>query len=316
MRFPGFYGNDGLKLRLSAAGRKLSHCYILEGPPGSGKKTLATILAAAMECEAGGEFPCGTCPACRKILKLEHPDVITVDSDTATVPIRLIRDMQADAYVKPNEGRKKVYLLPRAQDMQAPAQNALLKLLEEPPEYCAFLLMTDSIEKLLETVRSRAVTLTLSPLSRQQLMTALKEREPDAVQEDLVRAMDKSEGYLGAALKLLHTPETTLDRLAAEVTAAFASGDELKLLTALLPLEKLKRQELLSLLTGLNRTFAQAMDPGAIHTEDTRILAASCSGQQLFDAARAISYAITLLQANGSAGHAVGSLMAQLRPFS
>lgn len=135
MRFPGFYGNEGLKSRLSAAMNKggLSHCYILEGPKGSGKKTLARLLAAAMECEHTGDRPCGVCPACHKIFGGGHPDVITVDSDTATVPIRIIREMQTDAYIRPNEGRRKVYLIPRAQDMQLPAQNALLKLLEEPP---------------------------------------------------------------------------------------------------------------------------------------------------------------------------------------
>ncbi len=312
MQFPGFYGNEGLKRRLSSAQRRLSHFYILDGPAGSGKKTLAQILAAAMECEAAGEIPCGVCPACRKALKHEHPDIITVDSDTATVPIRLIRQMQADAYVRPNEGRKKIYLLPRAQDMQVPAQNALLKLLEDPPEYCAFLLMTDSAEKLLETIRSRAVVLTLSPLSRNTLAETLRRLEPNAAQEELARAMDRSEGYLGAALKVLHAPETALDQQEAALTSALASRDELKLLEALLPLEKLKRQDLITLLTGFQRTLVRAMDPGAISTEQSRLLSSACTGQQLYTAAQAVCHAISMLQANGSAGHAVGSMMAQM----
>lgn len=316
MRFPGFYGNEALKQRLSASQGKLSHCYILEGPAGSGKKTLARLLAAGMECEAPGEIPCGVCSACRKALGGGHPDIITVDSDTATVPIRLIREMQADAYVKPNEGRRKIYLIPRAQDMQIPAQNALLKLLEEPPAYCAFLLMTDSMEKLLETVRSRAVTLTLAPLSQQQLLTVLKEHRGDAAPEELARAIDKSDGYLGAALTALNTPDSALDQQAAAVIEGFSSGDELKLLEALLPLEKLKRQELLRLLEQLERCFARAMDPSALQTQSIRSLSARCTGPQLFSAARSISYAISLMQANGSAGHAVGSLMAQMRSFS
>lgn len=160
MRFPGFLGNFGLKARLSAAGDRgaLSHCYILEGPQGSGKKTLARILAAAMECESTqGETPCGVCPACRKVLGGTHPDVITVDSDTVTVPIRLIREMQQDAYIRPNEGRRKVYLIPRAQAIQRSSQNVLLKLLEEPPGYCAFLLMAENAEQLLPTVDRKSV---------------------------------------------------------------------------------------------------------------------------------------------------------------
>ncbi len=313
MGFSDLLGNESLKQRLRAGKNHFSHCYILEGPSGSGKKTLARLLSAAMECESSGELPCGQCPACRKALKNEHPDIITVDSDTATIPIRLIRDMQADAYILPNEGKRKIYLLPRAQDMQAPAQNALLKLLEEPPAYCAFILMTDSMEKLLETVRSRAVTLTLSPLSREQLYAALVKREPKASPEELARAMDKSEGYLGAALSLLHSPETALEQQVGEILSAFAARDTLQLLTTLLPLEKQKRQELLELLTDLNRCFVRAMVPGAVSSAQTKALS-GCTQQQLFHAAQAVSYAITLLQANGSAGHAVGSLLAQMQP--
>ena len=309
MRFPGFYGNDSLKMRLSAAGDRLSHCYILEGPAGSGKKTLAGLLAAAMECTTPGEKPCGTCPACRKATKGEHPDIITVDSDTATVPIRLIRQMQADAYIRPNEGRRKIYIIPRANTMQAPAQNALLKLLEEPPAYCSFLLLTDTAEKLLETVRSRAVTLTLAPLSAPQLSAAMRAQLPGTSQEEIDRAADRSGGYLGAALQLLGTPDTAMEEKAQSVASAFASGDELELVQTLTPLEKLSRTDLLQVLTILQRLFVRTMDPGGSSSVLSR-----CSSKQLYAGTQAIAHAITLLQANGSSGHAVGCLMASMRP--
>lgn len=318
MRFPGFYGNEGLKQRLSATTAKggLSHCYILEGPRGAGKKTLARLLAAAMECEGPGDSPCGTCPACHKIFGGGHPDVITVDSDKATVPISVIRDMQADAYIQPNEGRRKVYVIPRAQDMQAPAQNALLKLLEEPPSYCAFLLLTDNMEKLLSTVRSRAVVLTLYPLSEMELKTHLTQLAPNASAEALAAAMEKSEGYLGAALDLLENDETAQDQKARAFVEAYASGDECKLLEVLVPLEKLKRQELLLLLQQLYRTFTRSIDDETAETKtkEIRLLAHSATQRQRYDAAQALSHAITLLQSNGSSGHAVGALMAELRP--
>lgn len=318
MRFPSFYGNEGLKSRLSATTAKggLSHCYILEGPAGSGKKTLARLLAAAMECQGDGDVPCGTCPACHKIFGGGHPDVITVDSDRATVPISVIRDMQTDAYIRPNEGRRKVYILPRAQDMQAPAQNALLKLLEEPPAYCAFLLLTDNMEKLLPTVRSRAVVLTLYPLTQLELKQRLEQLAPNADPDALADAMEKSEGYLGAALALLREPETVQDQRARTFIEAYATGDELKILEMLVPLEKLKRQELLELLQRLYRTFTRSIDNQSAETKtkEIRLLARSATDKQRYDAAQALAHAITLLQANGSSGHAVGALMAELRP--
>jgi len=313
MRFPDFYGNEGLKLRLTSAGDRLSHCYILEGPAGSGKKTLARLLAAAMECQSAEARPCLKCAACRKVMKGEHPDVITVDSDRATVPIAKIREMQADAYIKPNEGVRKIYIIPRAQDMQGPAQNALLKLLEEPPAYCAFLLLTDSMKKLLGTVRSRAVALSLSPLSRQQLLEILALRRPDASREALARAAERSEGYLGPALDSLDRPETEQEITCGEIAAAFASGDELRLYTALLSLEKSKQAELLPLLSELHRMLIRAMDTGTVHTGAVQQLADHCSPRQLYGGAQAVSRAIELLQANGSAGHAIGTLMARMR---
>lgn len=312
MRFPGFYGNEGLKARLSAAQNRLSHCYILEGPAGSGKRTLSKILAAAMECEGQGERPCGICPACKKIFGAGHPDVITVDSDTATVPIRLIREMQTDAYTRPNEGRRKVYLLPRAQDMQLPAQNALLKLLEEPPDYCAFLLMTDNIEKLLPTVRSRAVSLTLYPLNQRELQQALQTLAPNAEPQALALAMEQSDGYLGTALSVLEHPETAQDQEVISFLKAFASGDELQLLSALVPLEKYKRQDLLQFFQALLRTFTRAMDRNSAKTPEHRLLSL-CSHEILFAATESLSHAITLLQSNVSCGHVVGMLMAELR---
>ena len=309
MRLQGLLGNDGLKARLAAG--QLSHCYILEGPAGSGRKTLAGLLAAAMECEGAGEAPCGVCGPCRKVQKGEHPDVITVDSDKATVPISLIREMQSDAYIRPNEGKRKVYIIPRAGDMQGPAQNALLKLLEEPPGYCAFLLLTESDDKLLETVRSRAVTLTLAPLSASLTRSELSRRSPEASPEAVARAADRSGGYLGRALKLLEAPDTETEQKAAGVASALASGDALKLLEALFPLEKLGKQDFLALLAELERLLLRAMSPGE-EGEISRALRASMTDRQLFGAAETVREAVNLLQANGSGGHAVGMLMAGL----
>jgi DNA polymerase-3 subunit delta' len=267
-----------------------------------------------MECTGSGEKPCGVCPSCHKIFGGGHPDVITVDSDKATVPIKVIREMQADAFIRPNEGNKKVYLIPRAQDMQAPAQNALLKLLEEPPEYCVFLLMTDNAEKLLTTVRSRGVELTLFPLSDQELHQALETLAPNTPGEALAAAAEGSSGYLGPALELLqgHTEDSPVLPL----LEALANGTEGALLEALVPLEKLKRQELLEALQQLHLLLTRALgkksDGGSLSSRETQLLARSCTAQRLFSIDQAVSNAIGLLQANGSSGHCVGYLMGTL----
>ena len=163
MGFETLLGNDQLKENLHAARRKnrLSHFYLLSGPRGAGKHTLADLIAAAMLCKEP-DGPCGVCRSCRKVLSHNHPDYITIDDPTKkTVPVDLIREARADIFVRPNEGDKKIYLFPRAQDMGIPGQNALLKVLEEPPAYGVFLLLTDNPEKLLPTVRSRCVELKL-----------------------------------------------------------------------------------------------------------------------------------------------------------
>lgn len=316
MRFPGFYGNEGLRARLTAAERGLSHCYLLVGPAGSGKKTLAGILAAAYQCTGSGSKPCGQCSHCKKIFGGGHADVITVDSDKATVPVRLIRQMQADAYIRPNEGQRKVYLIPRAQDMQAPAQNALLKLLEEPPSYCAFILMTESAEKILTTVRSRAVELNLFPLSDSDLKNALLQLRPQADREVMASAAERSGGYLGAALSLMEQEASPNREPLRKFLKAFAGGHEANMLLALVPLEKLSRQELLSLLQQLHLIFTRALGhqagAGSFFSKEAEYLSGKCTPQRLYAGDTAIQAAITMLQANGSSGHSVGLLMAEL----
>ena len=144
MGFESLLGNERLKenLRSSINRGRISHFYLIAGPEGSGKRTLARLLAAAILCKSA-EKPCGVCPACRKVLGAGHPDFITIDDpEKKTVSVDLIRQARADIYIRTNESDHKIYLFPRAQDMGIPGQNALLKVLEEPPSYGVFLLLT------------------------------------------------------------------------------------------------------------------------------------------------------------------------------
>ena len=167
MIFEDFDGNDKVKDRLSRAfaqGR-IPHAIILEGPPGSGKRTLAGILAKAAVCAAAGERPCGVCAGCIKAKAGSHPDIAAVGGGAAarSIHVEAIRRIRSDAYIRPNEAEHKVYCLFSAETMSEQAQNALLKVLEEPPAGVLFILTCVSASALLATIRSRASIFTLEP---------------------------------------------------------------------------------------------------------------------------------------------------------
>lgn len=247
MGFDGLLGNERLKDNLINSLRRdrTSHFYLISGPQGSGKHTLAQLLAAALMC-TGEDKPCLRCRACRKVMDGLHPDVITVtEPDHKTVPVRLVRQIRDDMFIRPNEGRKKIYLFP--QELGLEGQNALLKILEEPPEYGVYLLLTEQAETLLPTVRSRAVSLQLQPLSHPQLHAALNQAFPDASQTRISAAIMRSGGYLGQACALLKSQEDVLPQTAA-FAHAFADRDSLAWMQLLVSMEKSKREQLAQVL--------------------------------------------------------------------
>lgn len=260
MAFEQLLGNSRLKRNLTAAIQKdkISHFYVVSGPEGSGKSTLIRLLTAAIQCE-GASRPCLQCAACRKAMADTHPDILTVDEPARqTLPIDLIRKARADVYIRPNEGKKKIYVIPRANAVRPEAQNALLKVLEEPPAYGVFILRTDNPEKLLPTIRSRCTLLQLSPLDEKTLLSALRQRFPDAGEDALAAAMARSGGYLGQALQLMEEgsslyPETE------QFLQAYLNRDPLLLLQTLVPMEKLHRTKLIPILEQWGYLLQQAL---------------------------------------------------------
>lgn len=246
MGFEQLLGNDRLKQNLSEslAKNRISHFYLISGPEGSGKRTLAKLLGAAILCR-GGRKPCLQCEPCRKVLAGTHPDFITVDDpEKKTVTVDLIRQARADIYIQPNESDRKIYLFPRAQDMGIPSQNALLKVLEEPPSYGVFILLTDNPERLLPTVRSRCTELVLQPLSEDILRSALTQEFPTADEQTVTAAISRSGGYLGQARALLVSGAALLPQTES-FAKSFAERDTLGLVSTLVPMEKWKRDQLI-----------------------------------------------------------------------
>lgn len=314
MGFDLLLGNGALKSRLGAAlaQEKTGHCYLLAGPAGSGKTTLARLLAAALQCEGRGK-PCGICGSCRKAMAGIHPDIITVDTpDRKTVPVERIRALQADAYIRPNEGRRKVYLFPRAQALTESAQNALLKLIEEPPPYGVFLLLTDNPEKLLPTVRSRCQLLRLSPLSPAQALPALKERFPGRDEATLLSALRQGGGYLGPAAALLE--DEALTQETAALVKALTGRDTLALTTVLAGLERRSREELTNLLLEWKSLFTRALTSrtGILAPKEAAALAAALSASALYRGAKAVDRGLEAAASNVGAGHLCGYLAAEL----
>ena len=247
--FPGLLGNEHIQKNLEASLSKghISHFYLISGPEGSGKHTLAKLLVAAILC-AGDHKPCLRCKACRKVLDGTHPDFITVDDpEKKTVPVDLIRQARADMYIQPNESEHKIYLFPRAQDMGIPGQNALLKVLEEPPKYGVFILLTTNPDALLPTVRSRCTELRMQALPESVLKAKLEETFPEAEPLSIQAAVVRGGGFLGQAKQLLSEGAQVPQETRGFVNA-ICKKNPLLLTETLVPMEKWKRDALADIL--------------------------------------------------------------------
>ena len=291
MELSSLAGNSRLKELLSHGeeGRGLSHAYIISGPAGSGRHTLARLLCAAMVCTASpAGRPCGVCAPCKKVLGGIHPDVITISGAGEGKPITVdqIRSLRTDAHIRPNEGERKVYLLEGADQMNASAQNAMLKLLEEGPRYAAFLLLAENGGGLLQTVRSRCEELALAPVPVQECRGWLERRYPQKDKEELRRAALDCQGLLGRAVERLEGKGESVqsrEEQAQKLALALAEGTELELFEAAMVLDKQSREELPKLLDALERELTGRM---ARQTDRRKLFRAVELTRQIRGAAR------------------------------
>lgn len=321
MKLDALAGNAALKNQLSAqAGtRGLSHAYLISGPAGSGKATLARLLSAALVCTDPGEVPCGVCPGCKKALGGIHPDVIHVDllEDKREILVDQARQMRSDAFIRPNEADRKVYVVHHADTMNAYAQNAILKLLEEGPAYAAFLLLCENPGSLLPTIRSRCEGLSLTPVSTREAGDWLAARFPDVDPARRQQAALDCGGILGRAVRALEGEgeSETIPPAAQKLLALAAGGDELALAGFCISLEKWKREEVAALLgaaIGLLRE-ALLMQAGAQAPEGPELArVAALPQKRLLSWAQALEKLRRATQFNVGVGHLCGALCAAL----
>jgi DNA polymerase III subunit delta' len=169
MRFDQFIGNAKVveRLRTKLREDRFPHALIFAGPDGVGKRTLALMVAKALNCPEQGPVDfCDACSQCRKIDSGVHPDVLPVglEEDASDIKISQIRSLLQTLGLRPLEGKRKVFIIDPADAMNPSAANGLLKGLEEPPEDSYFILLSSNPQALLTTVRSRCQTYPFVPL--------------------------------------------------------------------------------------------------------------------------------------------------------
>lgn len=315
MGFSELLGNARLKENLENSINKgrISHFYLISGPVGSGKHTLARLLVAAILCGSENK-PCLSCSACRKVMGNSHPDFITVeDPEHKTVPVRIVRQVREDMFIRPNEAQRKIYLFP--QELGEEGQNALLKILEEPPSYGVYILLTDNSEKLLPTVRSRCTELKLLSLPEVELQQELTKRFPKAETAAIRGAITRSGGYLGQAIALLEDGGAVIPQTQAFVDS-FTGKDAYGLIQVLVPMEKWKRDRILPVFTEwlqlLQSALACRSGMPAVSPLAQK-MAESRSSADLLAAVKHLQKSIEYTQANVSVGTICGYLEWALR---
>ena len=177
--FSEIVGHEQIKEHMQAAIRekKPFHAYLFQGEEGVGKEALARTFAAGLQCQSeSADKPCKECVSCRQMESGNQPDVIWVTREKASLGVDEIREQLCNTMdIKPFSSPYKIYLVPEAEKMTEAAQNALLKTIEEPPEYGVVILMTSNISALLPTIQSRCLTMEFRPLSTAVVESYVKE---------------------------------------------------------------------------------------------------------------------------------------------
>lgn len=223
--FKSIIGQEQIKetLQKSILNKTVSHAYIINGENRSGKEFIARIFAKTLLCEKHQDEPCNECHSCSQADSKNHPDIIYVSHEKPnTIGVEDIRTGINDTVlIKPYASQYKIYIMNEAEKMTPNAQNALLKTIEEPPQYAIFLLLTSSTDLLLPTILSRCIVLNMKPVKDKDMRDYL--------------------------MKELHIPDYRAD-----ICVAFARGNvgRAKALASSEDFDKI-RQEALSLLKNI-----------------------------------------------------------------
>ncbi len=187
--------------------KKLNHAYLLYGPPERGKMTFALLAARAINCRERREDSCGQCVSCQKTEKGLHPDVTVISPQGSSIKIEQIRKAKTQASYRPHEGEKKIIIIEEAHLMSLPAANSLLKILEEPPFYLVFILISSDLALIPYTVVSRCQPVPFNQVPPGEIYRFLEEEMGSIPREQLQRAATLADGSIGQALNILSSSE-------------------------------------------------------------------------------------------------------------
>ncbi len=231
MSFSEIVGHEKVVAALRRALRsgRLAHAYLFVGPVGVGKSTTAWEFAKALQCPVSVDDACEQCRDCGKVRERTHPDVVWVEPQGKQILVEQIRELQRRLAYKPLEGLRRVAIVQAAQEMNVQAANALLKLLEEPPEDTVMLLLAGSESSLLPTVVSRCQKMRFAPLPTGLVAEYLEQRagwDP----ETAGRIAPAAQGSIGRALLLKEEPVALWGQEAREVLSSILGSSALELL--------------------------------------------------------------------------------------
>ena len=239
MSFP-LVGNGRIRDAVMAAvlENRIPHAILLEGEKGTGRHTLMRFLSRAAVCD-GENAPCGECRGCHLAEVGTHPDitVVTPEDGKKNIAVSQIRDLRADAYVKSHMAARRVFVIDKADSMNEQAQNALLKVLEEPPADIIFILIAESAAALLDTIISRCTLLSLVPPETNKALEYLR-KNTDFSEEQIKEALSITGNNIGAALDGISGAGTAAQTAAKRFTELLISGDEAGMLKVTAQLEK------------------------------------------------------------------------------
>ncbi len=237
MNFNDLIGNNAVKTQLQTmfATSKIPHAILIDGAKGLGKKTLANIIAKTAVCSSlSSGLVCENCSNCKKAQKNIHPDIIYPEKSGVLqgYSISTVRQVRTDAYISPNEAARKVYIFTDVDNMGIHAQNAILKVLEEPPKNVMFIFTCISPANLLQTVRSRLQQFSLRPVSHVDMLQYLEKNCIENSTKNLSEIVNVANGNIGLALDLLASSDfESIANTASEIAQNIGSPRKFDLVT-------------------------------------------------------------------------------------